>query len=786
MTTKAGMRPALTGLVAYAMAAVLAGCGGGGGESANTTFSTTVIDGALQHALVCLDKNGSGECDDGEPNGRTDAAGKVSFDVARADLGKYPVVAMVGTDAIDAEHGEVKTAFVLTAPADQTAVVSPLTTLVQQVIADTGSSTAEAAASVQTLTGLTVSVFADFTAATAPPEAGTDPATLARMLVVATQEQSKVIKDAVGTPDADGNTIKRNDLHKAIQNKLLERMPRLLTIITAPAVLNAGNQAEKSAAMLAAATDLATDASALTLAGVATVVAINNQLAAPPAVTAQVPSAVATLANLSFTDMMNFSARFFTSSVAQDTPDASNRVRYVDRRYSVAGGNLARWGTGSEPRRQADLNWNGTAWVACPINFEGTSTLRDAQGISTYTFCDNRETGQGSSAVFDIAGKTMQEVYATIVAAAFTNFSIANPATALGNAIFPADSKLRFSTSTVLTTNPTYYPAGKENPAGQSNAVFQFSPAFTNGGVASTQAPGTGCNATNEGDGTLSTSIESMVAAFTGNPCVYPAGNSFDYQGQTYTNPDPTNESWGAQSLSIGTVGTAPINFGPAPGFYTTNTRLRVAFKGTGTNPTVYLSCKERFNNGSTRNCTQIGTGTYTITTLGDARVMTFNNLPAQFGALTYNRVFVERGGAIYYGFQSKLGVYRNARLNTVAGTALLQQLGMPTVDPQVPLTLTAGSYQGVWDARTAGTSATTAGTTVRIAANGTATCQDAGQSANSCTVTITNPATGAFTATYGTSTVTGTLDFQTGTGSGSYNDPNDNPTSGNIVIFRR
>ena len=32
---------------------------------------------------------------------------------------------------------------------------------------------------------------------------------------------------------------------------------------------------------------------------------------------------------------------------------------------------------------------------------------------------------------------------------------------------------------------------------------------------------------------------------------------------------------------------------------------------------------------------------------LGDARVLTLNNLPAQTSALTYTRVFVERGGLV-------------------------------------------------------------------------------------------------------------------------------------------
>ena len=79
--------------------------------------------------------------------------------------------------------------------------------------------------------------------------------------------------------------------------------------------------------------------------------------------------------------------------------------------------------------------------------------------------------------------------------------------------------------------------------------------------------------------------------------------------------------------------------------------------------------------NGSPRNCTVIGAGSHIITTLGDAaRVMTFNNPSKRAEALTYNQVYVERGGAVYYGYQSKPAVYNGARLNHVATTAMLRQ----------------------------------------------------------------------------------------------------------------
>ena len=403
-------------------------------------------------------------------------------------------------------------------------------------------------------------------------------------------------------------------------------------------------------------------------------------------------------------------------------------------------------------------------------------------------YCDKRETGTGNGAVFDIAGKTMKEVYDSVIAAGYTNFSIANASSALGSATFPAASKLRYTTGTSLTTAISYEPAGKSNPAGVSNAVSQYSPEVTAGGVASTQAAGVGCNSAefNNTNGTASATLEGVVAAFTGNPCVF-TGGSFVYQSVTYNNPDPINESWGAQTLGIGKLGSAPVGFGTAPGFFTANTKFRVAFKGTGSNPTTYYACKERFNNGATRNCVVIGNGSYTITTLGDGRVLTLNGLPAQTGPLTFTQVFVERGGAVYYGYQSKLGVFNSARLNFTAGTALLTQLGMPLEDPSTPLALTAGSYQGTYDVRDPVNTPPGGGTILTFKGDGTASCQNARSlTVNACTLSITNAATGAFTGANNASTFSGTLNFLAGMGSGSYNDPTSTPTTGNFVAYRR
>ena len=109
------------GLVTAAVAALTA-CGGGGGGSpdkapvATTPISTTVMDGLIQNALVCVDSNNNGQCEASEAQGRTDARGRVTLNMATADLASAHLIAKIGLDAVDSDTGPVKTAYTLQAP----------------------------------------------------------------------------------------------------------------------------------------------------------------------------------------------------------------------------------------------------------------------------------------------------------------------------------------------------------------------------------------------------------------------------------------------------------------------------------------------------------------------------------------------------------------------------------------------------------------------------------------------------------------------------------------------
>ena len=132
----------LTLAMAGAAIITLVGCGGspGGGTAAVTPEVTTadvatrVIDGAISNALVCMDKNRNGECDASEPQGRTDASGNLTLKVDKADVGKFPLLTLVGIDAVDADHGPVTEPFAMTTPPGKSSVISPLTTMVAQAM----------------------------------------------------------------------------------------------------------------------------------------------------------------------------------------------------------------------------------------------------------------------------------------------------------------------------------------------------------------------------------------------------------------------------------------------------------------------------------------------------------------------------------------------------------------------------------------------------------------------------------------------------------------------------
>jgi hypothetical protein len=581
----------------FLSAVFLSGCGGGGADSPSTTstVSATVIDGAIKNASVCLDKNNNGVCDAGEPSGTTDANGKVNLTVSNSDVGKYPILAVIGTNAIDTDTGAVLTPYVMKAPADQVGVVSPLTTLVQAKIEATGATTAAALAAVKAQTGLLISPLADFTkdSGNADQKAAQ---ILANAIVVITQEQGKLIAGAVGqATTTDGITVTQADLDKLVQQKVAEMLTDLVVAATDPDVQKAASATERvdilktKASALLAASGIASPSGALA--------AVDISKQSSKETSATEPVASANVSSFTFSALSNYVLRIMSGTAAQNTPDSHNLVRYRENRFQATSVGIATWGSGSSPKRGGDLHWNGSVWRNCPINWENTQTVRDAAGNSSYSYCDSRETGYGNRITVDVSGKSMATVYQSVREQGYTNLTIGTaekPADKwLGNAAFPSGSKMHYSASTALSYAFQYYP-GSDN--------YQYLPdaKYAAGDPAACKAqPASSEN----------TTFEQLIAALKGTPCINAPITVTGANGVTLSSGS-RNENWALTTLNLGNIGSAVIPYvsSYATSFYTGNIRLRAAF-GTSPNSTVYYQCQQGYD-GSTMNCTQIGTGT--------------------------------------------------------------------------------------------------------------------------------------------------------------------------------
>jgi hypothetical protein len=122
--------------------------------------------------------------------------------------------------------------------------------------------------------------------------------------------------------------------------------------------------------------------------------------------------------------------------------------------------------------------------------------------------------------------------------------------------------------------------------------------------------------------------------------------------------------------------------------------RMRGSFNANGT-VSLHL-CDLDTVSGAFSNCSSIGTASYQSTTAldGATPIMTFTGLPAAVSAQTFTRVFVQRGGHVYQGFQDKPATSKQTRLNKVAYEALAASLGItaPTI-PDHP-----SAYAGTWN----------------------------------------------------------------------------------------
>lgn len=656
-----------------ALPVLLTACSGDSSDSAavpagpTVKLSGVVADGPLPGATACYDITDDAACDPTEPKSPTEASGKFSFDVPAAEAGKHRVV--------------VEGPSTLLAPATGSSTkpvfVSPLTTLVQAHIDATGATLAVAEAFITAQAGLAVSPLADYTATS---NADNKQAGLVARLVAATmQEQSKAVASSKGQTDISGKTISDADLAKAVRQAVASALPGIAAAATeiaaAPPTADLPTLLAAAAATVVAQTGLTADTVAATV-GVAKLPADTSA--------AGTPTASATLTALRYTNADNWFFRTLESSAADNTPDAAGNLRFysVYKQSASSGfssnGVVNAWGAGSTLARAGDLNWNGSTWVDCPLGARSLSSVRDAAGRTVYNFCDKREEGVSVRSAVDLTGKSIADVFRDTIrkfpggasGVNYANWGPADLTAAFGSAMFPADSKLYYQTNTVTKAALSY-------DVQPSNVVNAFTAAVAAGGDARSGSPA--CSAVTPSNfptfQSPVTTIEDLAARNPGKPCVSNKGTNAD--GMSLD----SNEWWGNSTVALGTVDAAQTLPAGTGNYYTTNGLLRVGFASSG-NGITYYNCLQRRFDGSVRNCTSIGTGTYSVQTLGDARVMSFSAQPALAQRLGYVRAFVERGGKVYFGSSTQLGSTNSLRLNLEAANAVFKPLGLPPIRP--------------------------------------------------------------------------------------------------------
>ena len=391
------------------------------------------------------------------------------------------------------------------------------------------------------------------------------------------------------------------------------------------------------------------------------------------------PEPSARLDQFRFGDAENWSFRAFLSNAAENTPADHGTTRFRELRRSRQGTTLLSWAGNSDSNRR-DEHWTGSRWAACDTGTQGINSARDAASRTISNYCDHRQITANRASNLVITGKTFQEVFDMIRATPGQGLGFADvPAgfsgvrdTHLGARTWPAGASLRYQASTPLAHAPTF-------DVRDNNRVLAYPAEITAGGDArSGTAPA--CASVTSTNGTrllaVADTLESLLQRMGGAPCRFNPGTLSNADGSR-VNSGEANDWWSNSTLSLGRVGSAPVGASPYATYYTSNKLLRVAFGPDGR--ADYFSCRERASDGSTRNCVAAGSGRYAIRQLGDVRLMSLSGQPAGLG---YERVLVERAGAVYYGYQNKPLAYETRRLNLTALNALFEAVGLPALVP--------------------------------------------------------------------------------------------------------
>jgi trimeric autotransporter adhesin len=691
----------------FAASFLLAACGGGGGSTAasvpTTATTFTAIDGLIKGAIVCVDANNNGLCETNETQGATLADGTVTLNVPTADIGKYPTLVTVPAGAIDQDDptNPIAIGYTLKAPADNPTVITPLTTLVQHQI-ENGLTIAQATKTVQDQTGVT-NAFANFVAT---PDANAR--VVAKTIVKLTQEKTIELASVKGATDSvTGNVVSQADVDKAVRAAIVNTLPAIVQTVSSLAQTG-GACTDPTAAACKTAIGTAVGSSSAGLQADTGLTATNAatqsslaKLGSTQTVSTDTPTAGGTLKWFSFTDISNWYTRTYLSTATENTSSSAGETLYRDVRNTNLAGTTTQTGGLVNQGRTDDIHWNGTAWVAaCDKNFQNSSVRNGTTNAGTYNYCDGVSKGTSTRIKVDMSGKTIADMVATIRA---------NPGkgdggdwAAWGSSNGKAATQLAagFSSTAVLPTGSYlyYYNSMPTEQAityiisGGAASLTQTSVATAAGGDATLGGTTPTCAIAVNQTFTTTTSLDAVIAQNKGTPCKFGKSTITGSGGIAYASDTPSgtpNEWWGQSTLDIGsycattTCLATVTSAANATAFYTGRVNIRVAFTGDTTNKqATYYSCQERYDGGNARNCKAVGSGTYAIKTLGDAKILSFVGVSSQASPLTYERLYVERANVVRYAFMGKLTPSNDVRPNLTAMNALFTVLGIPTVTP--------------------------------------------------------------------------------------------------------
>ena len=426
--TSTRFRPsALAALTAVTSAVFLAACGGssndnsGGASPATVVISGIAADGPIAGAIACYDLNDDGACM-GEPTSEpTDSDGRYSITVDTAEAGKHNVIVNVPATAIDKDTGAaVGSAFVMKAPPSgaagaQSVFVSPLTTLVVERAAASGSSVADATADVQSQLGLTASPLADYVSSS--------DAQAARVAYVVNQVGIEVTKLATAA------NVPPEQTKALVASTTLGNLPAIGALASSAT----GTPAEAAMQVVAA-----VFADRNLSAGTVTAQAQVASMVAAPQVASAASGPFVSLRNFTYNSASNYSYRVFTGDSSK--LDADGRYDANELRSTLVN-------AVAQPYNRNTVYWTGNAWTVCEREFHVVSTKPPtATEPQRSTYCGASKS-ESRDAVENVTGRLMAEVIAEIRAFPLpdntglpTDFG--PPPALLGDAVFPADSVL--------------------------------------------------------------------------------------------------------------------------------------------------------------------------------------------------------------------------------------------------------------------------------------------------------------------------------------------------------